>query len=215
MPSTPVFGEGMIRTFDLLKELQADISTAYATLESDRASQYLRRCVVRAVFSYIEAVIETVKVELRSEVRTGLYTGNLTDKEKEALGPLHVVGADESGKFLPLDANVKRTFKLAAKIWGLEDFKLSTDGEDFRDFLSSKAARNKLTHPRRYYDIQVTDYDMHCHTIAGMWMRAEFHRLLDARVRAIERMFTEEDRVALRQAAKMMREDFAGNEPSQ
>lgn len=109
-------GEGLIRSHDLLEILRADIDAAYSALETDRASQYLRRCLVRAVFSYIEAVVECVKVELRSTVRTDLYPeASLTLKAREALDPLAVISAP-SGKFLPLDQNLKRTFKLAAKI---------------------------------------------------------------------------------------------------
>jgi hypothetical protein len=74
MPGTPRIDKGLIRTHDLLQELRADIDIGYAKLEENRQSQYLRRCVVRAIFSYIEALIESIKVELRSNVRTGLYT---------------------------------------------------------------------------------------------------------------------------------------------
>ncbi|VVE50417.1 hypothetical protein [Pandoraea cepalis] len=199
MPGAPRIdkGEGFIRSHDLLQALRADIDSAYATLENDRESQYLRRCVVRAVFSYIEALVEAVKVELRSTIRLGEYAGELSDKERETLGPLHVIGNTESGKFLPLDTNIKRTFRLAAKVWNLHEFKLSSGGEDFQDFLAAKSARNRLTHPRTFYDIEVTDHDMHCHTIAGMWVQAEFHRLFDVRVRAIVAGLPEEDRPAL------------------
>lgn len=121
MPGHPRIdkGEGFIRSHDLLEALRADIDAAYSALEADRSSQYLRRCVVRAIFSFIEAVVECVKVELRSTVRLGYYPEtSLTLKERETLGPLFVVGA-QPGKFLPLDQNIKRTFKLAAKIWYL------------------------------------------------------------------------------------------------
>lgn len=167
MPGYPRIdkGEGLIRTHDLLEVLRVDIDSAYRALEAERKSQYLRRCVVRAVFSFIEAVVECVKVELRSTVRLGYYPEHsLTSKERETLGPLAVIGAP-SGKFLPLDQNLKRTFRIAAKAWA-PTFRLATNGADFRNFLAAKSARNRLTHPRMFYDVQVTDLDMHCHTIA-------------------------------------------------
>lgn len=178
-------GEGFIRSHELLQELRADIDAAYAALEVARQSQYLRRCVVRAVFSYVEAIIECVKVELRSTVRSGVFSGTLTEKETETLGSLHVIGASANSKFLPLDSNVKRTFRLAAKIWNLKGFHLTTDGQDFQDFLAAKSARNRLTHPRTFYDIEVNDFDMHSHTTTGMWMQHEFKRLGVARIRAL------------------------------
>ena len=198
MPGHPRIdkGEGLIRSHDLLEVLRADIDAAYVALEANCQSHYLRRCLVRAIFSFIEAVVESVKVELRSNVRLGYYPENLlTPKECETLGPLVIIGASP-GKFLPLDQNLKRTFKLATKIWAL-DFCLSTNGEDFRNFLAAKSARNRLTHPRTFYDIEVTDTDMHCHTIAGMWVQSEFQRLFRARVQSLSQALSDPDRMRL------------------
>ncbi len=197
MPGSPRIdlGEGFTRPHDLLCELRQDVEAAYKTLEPDRKSQYLRRCVVRAVFSYIEAIIESIKIELRSTVRTGQYAEVLADKDKETLGPLHIVGA-EPGRFLPLDSNIRRTFRLAAKIWKLKTFKLDTGGLEFRDFLAAKSARNCLTHPRTFYDIEVNDLDMHCHTTAGMWVEKELGRLFEARIHALAEGLPVEDRAS-------------------
>jgi hypothetical protein len=197
MPGSPRIdkGEGFIRSHDLLQALRSDIDAAYAALEGDKSSQYLRRCVVRAIFSYIDAIVECVKVELRSTVRTGGFSGALNEKEVETLGPLAIIGTSQPGKFLPLDSNVKRTFRLATKIWGLKSFRLKTGDQDFEDFLAAKSARNRLTHPRTFYDIEVNDYDMHCHTIAGMWMQNELKRLFDARIVALAEDLPEEDRM--------------------
>lgn len=198
MPGHPRIdkGEGLIRCHDLLEVLRADIDAAYCALEADRSSQYLRRCVVRATFSFIEAVVECVKAEVRTTVRTGLYpVSSLTQKEKETLGPLPIIGA-APGKFLPLDQNLKRTFKLAAKVWHL-NFRLATGGEDFNDFLSAKSARNRLTHPRTFYDVQVTDHDMHCHTIAGMWVQREYQRLFHSRVESLAKAMSDSERQRL------------------
>ena len=118
---------------------------------------------------------------------------DLSEKERETLGPLQMIGG-EPGKFLPLDQNLKRTFRIAAKVWELKEFSLDTHGADFQDFLAAKSARNKLTHPRTYYDIQVTDHNMHCHTIAGMWAQAEFVRLFRARQSSILSGLKERDR---------------------
>jgi hypothetical protein len=195
MPGSPRIdkGEGLIRTHDLLQALKDDIDLAYANLEADRQSQYLRRCVVRTIFSFIEACIESIKVEIRSTIRSPDYIGELTPREIETLGFLGVFGPSNNSKFLPVDQNIKRTFKLAAKVWGLS-FCLCTDGEDFRDFLAAKSARNRLTHPRTYYDIEVTDHDMHCHTIAGMWLQNEFQRLFHERVIALANKLPPKDR---------------------
>lgn len=186
MPGSPRIdlGEGFVRSGELLQELREDIDQAYAALEIDRSSQYLRRCVVRAIFSFIEAAIESVKVELRSTVRSESFKDTLSVHETETLGSLQIVGPRKD-KLLSLDQNAKRTFRLAAKIWNLKAFQVSCGTEDFQDFLRAKSARNRLTHPKTFYDIEVNDYDMHCHTIAGMWMHAQLLRLHEARIKAL------------------------------
>ncbi|OCH19269.1 hypothetical protein [Aliivibrio logei] len=177
-------GEGFIRTYDLLDALSNDVNTAFKVLEEDKPNQYFRRSVVRAVFSYVEAVIETIKVEVRSSLRLERPNFELSKKEDELLGSLFVI-SENKGRQLPLEQNLKSTFKLAAKVWDL-DFRLHTDNEDYRDFVIAKSFRNKLTHPKTYYDIEVTDDDMHYHAMAGMWVRAEFERLMKARIDSLE-----------------------------
>ncbi|EGR4455656.1 TPA: hypothetical protein RUY86_003586 [Vibrio cholerae] len=177
-------GEGFIRTYDLIEALRDDVHTAFEVLESDKQNQYLRRSVVRAVFSHIEALIESVKVEIRSSLRIEKTNFELSKKEKELLGSLSPVSKDK-GRQLPLEQNLKSTFKLAAKVWDL-DFQLNTDGEDYRDFIVAKSYRNKLTHPKTYYDVQVTDDDMHYYAVAATWVQQEFHRLFKARVDKLE-----------------------------
>lgn len=195
MPGSPRIdlGEGFVRHAELLDELRNDIDSAYAALEENRASQYLRRCVVRAVFSFVEAAVESIKWELRSSIRTDEFTDPLSEREQETLGSLHVIGPRHE-KFLPLDQNIKRTFRLAAKIWQLKKFRFNTDGEDFQDFLRAKSARNRLTHPKTVYDIEVNDHDMHCHTIAGMWVQFELKRLYKARITTLAESLPESDR---------------------
>ncbi|EGR0469142.1 hypothetical protein FG064_19540 [Vibrio cholerae] len=177
-------GEGFIRTYDLIEALRDDVHTAFEVLESDKQNQYLRRSVVRAVFSHIEALIESVKVEIRSSLRIEKTNFELSKKEKELLGSHSPVSKDK-GRQLPLEQNLKSTFKLAAKVWDL-DFQLNTDGEDYRGFIVAKSYRNKLTHPKTYYDVQVTDDDMHYYAVATTWVQQEFHRLFKARVDKLE-----------------------------
>lgn len=195
MPGAPRvdLGEGFVRQQELIEHLRKDIDAAYSALEKDRSSQYLRRCVVRSVFSFIEALIECVKWELRSSIRMKEFESELLQREQETVGSLHVIGS-RNDKFLSLDQNVKRTFRLAAKVWAMKDFRLNTDGEDFQQFLRAKSARNRLTHPKTLYDIEVTDEDMSCHTIAGMWIQSEVERLMRTRISKLMAQIPEEER---------------------
>jgi len=71
MPQQPNIskGEGLIRTYDLLEHLIDDVGKAFETLESDKSSPYLRRCLARTVFAFIEGVIQIAKWEINSSVR--------------------------------------------------------------------------------------------------------------------------------------------------
>ena len=214
MPGSPRtdLGEGFVRSAELLRELQKDIADAYEALEQRRESQFHRRIVVRAIFSFIEAAVEAVKNELRSSIRCGEFTLPMTDRDKETLGSIHVVGPRKD-KFLPLDQNVKRTFRLATKIWSLKGFALDTSGGDFQDFLLAKSARNRLTHPKTFYDIEVTESDMHCHMIAGMWIQIELGRLHEARIRTLSERLPYAERENFIQSF-VIREQSTGNASS-
>ncbi|MCU1162469.1 hypothetical protein [Stenotrophomonas maltophilia] len=195
MPGVPHFaeGEGLVMMHDLIPSLQEDVLKAYELLESDRSSQFFRRALARATFAYVEALIEAVRNELRSTIRSGVGLAELTPKDEETLGFLGVVGSPT--KFLPVEQGLKRTFKLAARIWGL-DFRLETDGEHFRDFLAAKDARNRLMHPRTLHDVEVTDEDMACYTIAGQWVQTETQRLFRARIGGLLSQMSPESRRA-------------------
>lgn len=196
MPGTPEPGAGLTRTYDLLSALADDVATSYKLLDQQRDSQYLRRCAVRSVYSYIEACVECIKVELRSSIRLGHFTGGLSASEEETLGTLSVI-APRSGKFLPLDKNIKRTFRLAAKVWAI-DFELDVTSDQAKSFAPSKSARNRLTHPYTFYDIEASDDDMSLHTSTFIWMRHEFGRLFRARVESLRAGLPESDQQAFR-----------------
>lgn len=193
MPGYPdiAAGDGLVMMHDLIDELHGDVHKAYEALESDRSSQFLRRSAARAVFAYVEALLEAIRTEVRSTLRSGMFNGELTKREEEALGFRHVVGFP--GKLLALEVAVKRVFKLAARVWSL-DFRLDAGGANYRDFVAAKVGRNKLTHPRTVYDIQVTDEDMHYYTAAGLWVQTETQRLFKARQNSLLAMMAPDTR---------------------
>ncbi len=186
-------GAGFVRPHELFEQLKADVITAYELLDEQRDSQFLRRAAVRAIFALIEASIEIIKSELRSTLRFKTDKDQLSEKELIALGGLSTTPNPKTQKFLPLEDNLKLTFKLAAKIWSLTEFQLDTSGENYREFLMAKDARNRLTHPKTYYDIQVTDEDMHRHTVAFQWSCDEFKRLFQHRVKFLATQLPQED----------------------
>lgn len=190
--SNSVKNVGLIRTHHLFKELDSDVATAYSLLEKDRQSQYLRRCVVRTIYSYIDAVIEIIKHEVRATLRKSKTETLLTKAEQELIGSVYLIDPSRENKIINLVQNTKRTFRLAKKVWSLDDFTLYTDGQEFESFLQSKDLRNRLTHPKNYYDIQVTDEDMHHHSVAFYWIQSEFLRLIQSQLKSISQELPEE-----------------------
>ncbi|RBW42780.1 hypothetical protein DS885_14750 [Psychromonas sp. B3M02] len=175
-------GEGVVRAYELFEELQADVLKAYEVLDKEKESQFLRRAVVRSVFALVEAIAEIIKVEIRSTLRLEGGKESLSGKELNVLGGLSITPNSKEQKFLPIEENLKLTFKIASKLWGLDDFQFDASGENYRDFLRAKGSRNKLTHPRTFYDIQITDDDMHCHTVTFQWSCNEFKRIFKHRI---------------------------------
>ena len=197
MPASPSFGDGLVRSHDLFRALTEDVNAAYDLLEKDRQSQLLRRSVARAIFAYIEAALECIRIEIRSSVRCGEHPEPLSDREMETLGSLSLLHSGV-GKFLPLDQSLKRTFKLAIRIWHL-NHRFEAAGEGYRAFIAAKSSRNRLTHPKTFYDIEVTDRDMHFYSVAFVWFRAEFTTLFRKRIESFLIGLEPEDQKALRQ----------------
>jgi hypothetical protein len=187
MPSLPRTdkGEGFVRSYELLEQLYDDVISSYKHLDENRDSQHLRRCAVRAIYSYIEAIIESVKNEIRSTVRKSDKELKISEKDKELLGSLSPISCRREEKKHNLIQNIKRTFKLAKKVWKLDNYAFYTDGQEFECFLRSKDARNRLMHPKTYYDIQVTQEDMHDHTVTFDWAHSEFQNLIKKRLESI------------------------------
>ncbi|MBI5843283.1 MAG: hypothetical protein HZB23_01285 [Deltaproteobacteria bacterium] len=187
MPGSPDIskGEDFIRTYDLLDHLIADVNRAFEILESDKSSQYLRRCVARTVFAFVEGLIQIVKFEINTDIRMEGYSIDLSHNEKEVLSEQKIVNGKSIFIQIPVDKNFKKTFQLAAKLWNLNDYILHTDGDDYQNFLQAKKARNRLTHPRNYYDLQVTDYDMHCYAATFFWSKRAFETLFKKKIESI------------------------------
>ena len=199
MPGIPDMskGEGFVRTYELFEELQTDVLKAYEVLDKEKDSQFLRRAVVRSVFALVEAIAEIIKVEIRSTLRLEGGKEALSKKELRVLGGLSMTPNPKEQKFLPIEDNLKLTFKIASKVWVLNDFQFDASGENYRDFLRAKDSRNKLTHPRTFYDIQITDDDMHCHTVTFQWSSNEFKRIFKHRIAKLTASLSAQDKDVL------------------
>lgn len=178
-------GKGLIRTFDLLEHLISDVYVAFERLEAERNSQYLRRAVVRTVFSFIEGVVHILKRELRRELRREQDKSILSRREQEVLWETKQRDGESFRIYAATEENLKRTFSMSSKVWELGDYSFDAGGEEYEHFLKAKEARDRLVHPRTYYDIEITDDEMSHIAIAFEWIRSEFVSLWKARVEAL------------------------------
>jgi len=156
--------KGFVRTYDLIESLRDDVHKSFEELESNKKSQFRRRSTVRCIFSYMEGTLSALKYELLRELRrSDLFKGEAKVKARglleEKITEKKTSGESKRMLHIPLDQNISRTFALAAKLWKL-DFSLEESGTGYRSLLTAKKARNHLTHPKTYYDINITDTEM-------------------------------------------------------
>ncbi len=178
-------GEGLIRTYDVFQHLSADSYKSFEILDLEKDSQYLRRAVVRNVFSFIEGIVQILKFEVKSDLKMNRYSYSLSKNDLEVLNEEKENNGNKFQLFIPIDENLKKTFSIASNTWGLHQFKLDLNSEGYQDFLLAKKTRNRLTHPRTFYDIDITDNEITCFYSCFLWANTEFLRIMKLKVESI------------------------------
>jgi hypothetical protein len=179
-------GEGLIRTYDLLSSLINDAFEDFKFLHKNKSSQHLRRNVVRSTFSFIEGLIQVIKFEVYADIRLERSKFKLSEKEIEFLKEKKIVN-DESIKWnIPLELNLKKTISLANKIWGIKNNKIDFGKIEYKSFLYAKHTRNRLTHPKTYYDIEISDEEMADLALTFTWLRMGFQNMVKEKIDLIE-----------------------------
>ncbi|MDB4925882.1 hypothetical protein [Mucilaginibacter sp.] len=162
MATAPKAHLGLFRTFDLLDELIKDYNKAMELLMADQESQFLRRVAVRNTFSFVEGVIQILKYEIKRKYRLEQPTYKLTPKEREIVYEEKIsVGESNIPVFTPVDKGFFKVFKLADKILNERNAPFVIEKSEKGIIFSAKNTRNRLTHPRNYYDIEITDYEIY------------------------------------------------------
>jgi len=176
-------GEGFVRTYELIESLQSDVYKAFELLDPSKESQFFRRIVVRNIFGYIEAIIEVIKFEVKKTIKFNESTTTLSNNQRKILYEQKVKedGTVESIT-IPVEENLRETFKIAKKVWNIEGVILDCSSKNYQYFLKAKSARNKLTHPKTFYDIEITDDDVVYAAKAFEWTRAETETLFKEHV---------------------------------
>jgi len=175
-------GEGLVRSYELLACLTEDSYNSFEQLNKEKDSQYLRRNVVRTTFSFIEGIIQILKFELKAEFRLGRTKIVLTEKEKEILDETRVVGDKKIPWNIPLDVNFRKTVTLVKKVWTLEKTLINFSSNEYKTFLFVKNTRNRLTHPRTFYDVEISEQEIVMMAKTFQWLKASFWKIMQAKI---------------------------------
>jgi hypothetical protein len=115
-----------------------------------------RRAFVRAVFALVESMVYVVKQLCLAD-----HTAKFNAKELAFL--------KEQGKLKPFTSNLKSTFKLYRKASGIA-FKPDYRLPGWSALLNAKRVRDRLTHPKKASDLNVTESEFKNSTQAMKWM---------------------------------------------
>lgn len=187
MAATPRLHEDLTRTHDLVGHLKNDVERAFEELHADRECQYRRRATVRAVFSLLEGATSTIKWELCRDLRHGRIAKEVPKDTEEFLHEQRVRrDGTHRPLFVPLERNLSETFAVASSLWDLE-FQLDLDRLGQGTWSRAHRARNRLAHPKIYYDIEITNGEIEALAHTYVWFVEEFSRFWRTRIAALAR----------------------------
>lgn len=178
-------GEGMIRTYDLLAVLAEDAKRSIDEVIANQASQYHRRILVRNTIAFIEGMLQVLKFELYRDYRLEHIKDLFTEKDLEVLTEKKQEGETKKQWNIPFDDNFKKTVKIATKIWRLKETKNIVSSKEFSLLKSAKYTRNKLTHPRTYYHIEIADNEVETIQQVFEWSKTVFSGIMQEKINII------------------------------
>ena len=163
--------------------LSADIENGFAELEKDDTNQCRRRAVFHFIFAWLEGLIFMMKQVTLDFHKAGY--GKLSEAEiamlKEESYEIDRKGnAVSQRKFLRFEDNFKFSFKAFSSVLDA-DFKLNL-GNDSRwdSLLKSISKRNKITHPKKFEDLTLSDEDLGHVKEAFAWLTEKIQYLSNA-----------------------------------
>ena len=147
--------------------------------------EFWRRIYIRALFATIEAdIFQRKQLALMGHGDTYVFsTAELTVLRELQYNVQNNGAINESAKFVPLAANYRLSFKLAAKVIGSQ-FELDCSGRPWQDFLDCIQIRNRITHPKTGDDIVVTKADAELAKSVADWWAPNMPAFLRAAITA-------------------------------
>lgn len=164
-------------------KLIEDVSYFKIRCHEGHDKNIMRRSYVRSVFAFIEGYTYGFRqISLRiSKEPLGV---KLTEKEVIALKQVEVT-IDENGtinekpKYSP--AKNSLIFSLSAIAKQHEaDFQIDKSGKGWRDYKDAIKIRDRLMHPKRYQDLEITDSEIETTEGAYIWFTNELSKLEQA-----------------------------------
>lgn len=162
--------------------LQGDAVQNYQAMLADYENQVNRRSFVRSCWAYVEAVTFSVKQYTFSVCQMG--TVNISQDDHAFLGDMLVVVDVEGNIQIQRDptktlANVKRTFRLSAQIFGV-DWKPNFGSKGWENLRDSLQIRHRLTHPKSVAEVMVSSNDIQIQKDGIDWFVDCFHEYLES-----------------------------------
>ena len=169
----------------LMATLWLDTAQAERTLQS-ADSQYARRQYVRTVFAMIEGMVFATK-----QLATGVPGETMEPAETAMLRGV-AYDLDEKGKAvtktarLALEREVRFALRMYAKSVGLQ-YELDVSGRGWQALTGAKLVRDRLMHPKRAEDLDVSNAELETAKEAALWFRQEHSDLQEAMIDQIAR----------------------------
>lgn len=173
---------------DLAKTLIEDFASLREVVKTMGPSPHLRRIFVRTSYSNCEGFVWVMK---QLAVRSGAsFDPPLTDSERALLNDmmprLHDSGEvrEEKAK-VTLAQNVLFLAKVLKRMKDCGEFELQPRSEGWRNFFEGVKVRDRLTHPKRASEMQVSDDEMTMVRDGVLWLTNSLQTFIRIRRNAV------------------------------
>jgi len=161
-----------------LAPLEADVNFAAQELQKNQRNQFWRRTVVRCLLAATEALLWNMRNVAPAVAAVSRV--ELTPHELEIINEKRVVlreGKTETRPYwLKFRDNIKATFEMFAKVHGVT--LVWKDSADLDALCQTYELRNRLMHPKRPYDPEVSDSAIEAAQRGANWFVCEYERLM-------------------------------------
>jgi hypothetical protein len=143
----------LILTFDVL---DSDLKFAEEEWTKNQSSQFWRRTLVRCFCAWVEGILSLLK-GVTPDI-ANYFKVTLTAKDFEVVTELRKdkkTGLTKTS-YLPIRDNLKETFKVYAKAHAIQA-EPKYDDPRFDDLENTFKLRHKLMHPKKLFDLEVSD----------------------------------------------------------